>query len=199
VPDAGEAVSSPIRLEDSLIDQFTEPPEAVRLTVVEPPTVSRIDVGFTLSFPGGGGGGGVVLLDGAGELGLGLVADGWGEEPWVAAGELVGEPPPGGGKPPAAGAGAPGELADPTRCDRCREPPGPPWPALDVAPMLMPGADPVPKAAAPWGCPGPPPARATATRVAAATAAATAAPAATCPCRVCHHGDLGGSSGLGKP
>src|SRR5260370_39476648 len=66
--------------------------------------------------------------------------------------------------------------------------------------MLVPGAAPGPRAAAPPpGWPGPEAASATASSVSAATTAAAAAAAAACPDRVRHHDDLGGSSGLGNP
>ena len=96
------------------------------------------------------------------------------------------------------GVGATGVLADATARARCRGLSEPLGLALAVAPVLLAGTDPVPKDAATSWCPGPPLARATATSVARMTAAAEM-PATTCPCRARHHGDLGGSSGLGKP
>ena len=76
VPDAGETVSAEPR--DDKIDQFTAPPEAVRVMLAEAPTLIVTDVGLTVSV-GGGRGGVVVLVFGAGELGLGLVSVGLGE------------------------------------------------------------------------------------------------------------------------
>jgi len=77
VPAEGATVSLPIRLDDSVMDHVTGPPEAV--SVKDPPVIglSRIDLGATLSVPCFGGGGVaegvlvtlVVLDDGAGEPG----------------------------------------------------------------------------------------------------------------------------------
>ncbi len=90
VPEDGDSVRPPIRPCDSVIDQFTGPFDAVRVRVAELPTLSRIDVGLTLSVPGAGGGGGaededededggVVLADAAGEFAPMVTPDdGWG-------------------------------------------------------------------------------------------------------------------------
>ena len=78
VPDDGDTVRPPIRPCDSVMDQFTGPFNAVRVSVAELPTLSRTDVGLTPSVPGAGGGdededeaegGGVVLAVAAGEFG----------------------------------------------------------------------------------------------------------------------------------
>src|SRR5260370_21956198 len=77
VPAAGATVSLPIRLDASVMDHLTGPPEAVKVRL--PPVIglSRIDLGVTLSLPCLGGGGaeeeagglaGVVLVDGAGDV-----------------------------------------------------------------------------------------------------------------------------------
>ena len=70
-PETGVTVSSPISPGDSVMDQFTGPPEAVRVSDPPPSGLSTTVRGATLSVPARGGGG-VLLEDGAGELG-----DGW--------------------------------------------------------------------------------------------------------------------------
>jgi len=177
--------------------------------------VSKILFGVTVSVPCFGGGGvaegvlaGVVLLDGAGDV---L----WLDEGAVADGEL---PPLGPGEPPPVGAGelpaeGPGDtrdkpLADTVGCAVRLGPPdeapdeapdeGPeeaPGVAPDVPPALLPG--PPPRAFGRPLCPASPPLSA---RLAITTApATTTAAAAPWVVRACHHGDFGGSSGLGKP
>jgi hypothetical protein len=166
VPEDGEAVSLPIRLEDSVIDQVTGPPEAV--TVMLPPSsgLSTIAVGVTLSVPaagGGGGGGGAAVavlvgvpvavlvavavpVGGAGELGSvlgpedGAVPDADG-------------PAGGCGEPPAVGAGGPSAVGEGDRWTRllagavrCAGAPGllgrAPADVPDVAPVLPLGTAP---------------------------------------------------------
>ena len=75
VPDVCERVSAPPS--EDVIDQDTGPPVAVRMRGVESPAWIVILVWLTLSVRGGGGV--VVLVFGAGELGLGLVLVGLGE------------------------------------------------------------------------------------------------------------------------
>src|SRR2546427_12166827 len=67
VPAEGATVSLPIRLDGSVMDHVTGPPEAV--SVKDPPVIglSRIDLGATLSVPCFGGGG--VAEGGLGTLG----------------------------------------------------------------------------------------------------------------------------------
>jgi hypothetical protein len=227
VPDDGATVRPPTRPCDGVMDQVTGPPEAVSVKVAELPTLSRIVVELTLSVPPAGGGGveagGVVpLVDGAGEAGS-LVApddDGAGAVGDVDAGGTLalagavagavddlgeagpaGEPPPavGDGAPAATGAGEAGRapLAGPVgRGLRLGLPGAGPMPG--AAPVLLPGTGPLVRAAEPLWCPGPPLASATPI-TAAATTAATAPPTAARFCQVRHHGDFGGSTGLGKP
>jgi hypothetical protein len=172
VPADGETVSSPIRLEGSVTDHVTGPPDAVTVRLPPSSGLSTIVVGVTLSVPclgGGGGGGGVgaavavlvavlvavaLLVGGAGEPGAvprpdeGAVADG--------------EGPAGvGGEPPAAGEGEPSAVGAGDRWTallagtvRCPGAPGPlgwapgvlPDVAPDVAPALPPGTAPCPRA-----------------------------------------------------
>jgi hypothetical protein len=78
VPAAGDTVTRPIRPEDSVMDQFTGPNEALRVS--EPPLApSTIVVGVTFSSPRLGAElvvGEALLVLGAGELGLALGLDG---------------------------------------------------------------------------------------------------------------------------
>jgi hypothetical protein len=167
VPEDGETVSLPIRLEDSVIDQVTGPPEAVTVRLPPSSGLSTIAVGVTLIVPGagagGGGGGGAAVavlvgvpvavlvavalpVGGAGEPGSvlgpedGAVADGDG-------------PAGGGGEPPAVGAGEPSAVGEGDRWTRllagtvrCAGAPGllgrAPAAAPDVAPVLPPGTAP---------------------------------------------------------
>src|SRR6266699_2615946 len=85
----GFTVSLPIRLDGSVMDHVTGPPEAV--SVKDPPVIglSRIDLGATLSVPCFGGGGvaeGVLVT-------LVVLDVGAGEPPPVGAGELPAEGP----------------------------------------------------------------------------------------------------------
>jgi hypothetical protein len=133
------------------MDQATLLPVAEAIRVNEPVGAVGLSVtvvALTLSVTGGGGGGGVVLFDGAGELGLGLVLLGLGEELWEGVGELLGELLAGVGWLPGAGVGAAGVLADVVGCAAlCFGLLGLP---LDVVPMLalLPGADVLPTSAA---------------------------------------------------
>jgi len=133
VPDVGETVTLPTRLEDSAMDQLTDPDEAVRVSVL-PFTPTTIVVGDTRRMPGLGAGllgAGAELdaagVDGAGELGRALALDGGAE-----VGGLLppGEPglvddPPVGGAPPAAGVGAicGAPFADTVGCGWLLDPP----------------------------------------------------------------------------
>lgn len=152
LPDSGNTVTWP-RPDPSVMDHATLLPVAEAIRVNEPVGAAALSVtvvALTLSFTGGGGGGGV-LVDGAGELGLGLVSVGLGVELWEGLGELLGELLAGVGWPPAAGVGAAGVLADVVGCAAL----GFGLPVLlglplDVVPMLalLPGADVVPRSAA---------------------------------------------------
>jgi hypothetical protein len=78
VPAVGDTVTRPARLEDSAMDQLTEPNEAFRVS--EPPLApSTIVVGVTESRPRLGGDELAVVVallgDGAGELGFALELD----------------------------------------------------------------------------------------------------------------------------
>ena len=64
-PEDGATASSPISPGDSVMDQFTGPPEAVSVKVPPVSGLSTIVLGATLSVPGGGGA--VLLADGVGE------------------------------------------------------------------------------------------------------------------------------------
>jgi hypothetical protein len=192
VPVSGVTVTCP-RPDPSVMDHATWLPVAEAIRVNEPGSVGLTVtvVALTLSVTGGGGG---VVVDGAGELGLGLVSVGLGEELWVGLAELPGELLAGDGWPPAAGVGAAEVVGWVALCFELFG-----LLPLDVAPMLLPGADPVWKTAAVLCFPGPPLASATPISVAATTAAAAMPAAASCPFLARHHGDFGGSSGLGKP
>ncbi len=92
LPDDGETVTRPIRLDDSVMDHDTGPPEAVSVRLPPSSGLSTTVVGVTLSVPclGGGvavgvGGAVVVLVDGAGEPGDVL----WEDDGAVAEGELA--------------------------------------------------------------------------------------------------------------
>ena len=150
VPDDGKTLSLSIPVPGLVMDQVTGPFEALK--VREPPRggVRTIVVGVTVSVPCAGGGEVVLVLlvDDAGELGVGLVVEGLGKELGVALGELAGELPAGDGKPPARGMGATGVLANAAGRVRCGGLPVLLGLALDVAPVLVLGADPVPNAAA---------------------------------------------------
>jgi len=77
VPAVGDTVTWPIRLEDSAMDQLTEPNEAFRVSV-PPFRPSTIVVGVTVRMPRLGGDELAVvalLVEGAGELGLALELD----------------------------------------------------------------------------------------------------------------------------
>lgn len=147
VPELGETVTLPTRLEDSVMDQLTDPDAAVRVSVL-PFRPTTIVVGDTCRVPGLGAellGAGAELdaagVDGAGELGRALALDGGAEvEDPLLPGEpgLVDDPPAGGapppgddGAPPAAGVGdtCTAPFADTVGCGRLPDPPlldGPP-------------------------------------------------------------------------
>jgi len=75
VPAVGDTVTRPTRLEDSAMDQLTEPNEAFRVSV-PPSRPSTIVVGVTVRMPRVGDELAVALLvDGAGELGFALELD----------------------------------------------------------------------------------------------------------------------------
>ena len=85
VPAVGEIVMLPTRPDDSVMDQSTDPDEAVRVSVL-PFRPTRIVVGDTARVPGLGEELGVagaelvaVLVDGAAELGCALALDGGAE------------------------------------------------------------------------------------------------------------------------
>jgi hypothetical protein len=168
VPDSGVTVTWP-RPDPSAMDHETRLPVADAFRVNEPAAVgvTVTVVALTLSVTGGGGGGGVVV-DGAGELGLGLVLVGLGEL-WVGLGEGLGELLAGVGCPPAVGVGAAGALAGVVGCAAlCFGLPVPLGLPFDVVPrpvLLLPGPDVVVRnvAATSW-CPGLPLARATPTQ-----------------------------------
>ena len=174
---------------------------------------STIVVGVTVRMPRDGGELEAVvalLVAGAGEVGLALALDGGGGVGWDGGAEvgwdgfvlwpdeagLVDDPPPG-GAPPAPGVPdtCAAGFAETVGCGWLPGPLGVP----PAAAMLVPGPAPGPRAALPPWWPGPAAASATASSVRAATTAAAAAAAPACPDRVCHHGDFGGSSGLGNP
>ena len=227
VPEEGETSTLPIRLEGSVMDHVTGPPDAVRVRLAPVSGLSRIVVGFTLSVPGGGGGGGggeegllvgvPVLVDGAGELGElrwlddGALGEGDPPGPGEPPGPDDGEPPgPGEGEPPGPGEGeppgpVPGDTRETPLADTvgCADRPGRLGAARDEAPEEAVGKVPEllpgtgPRAFDRPWWAARPPPSA---RPAITTAAATtAAPATTdCVCRA-RHRSLGGSSGLGKP
>jgi hypothetical protein len=152
LPASGATVTW-VRPDPSVMDQATLLPVAEAIRMNEPVGAVGLSVtvvALTLSVTGGGGGGGVVLFDGAGELGLGLVLVGLGEELWVGLGELLGELLAGVGWPPAAGVGAAGVLADVVGCTAlCFGLPvllGLPLDVVAIA--LLPGADVVAMSAA---------------------------------------------------
>lgn len=79
VPADGEAITLPSRLDDSVMDHVTGPPDAVnvRLPPFAVAGVIKILVADTCSVPGAGGGGALVVpvVLGAGELGFGPALD----------------------------------------------------------------------------------------------------------------------------
>ncbi len=81
VPAVGETVTWPTRLDDSAMDQSTDPNEAFRVSV--PPLLpSTIVVGVTVSRPRAGGelvAAVALLVAGAGEVGFELTLDGGAE------------------------------------------------------------------------------------------------------------------------
>ncbi|MGH3152556.1 MAG: hypothetical protein ACRDOB_17755 [Streptosporangiaceae bacterium] len=162
MPDVGETVTLPTRLEDSAMDQLTDPDEAVKVSVL-PFRPTTIVVGDTRRKPrlgaelllGAGAELDVAGVDGAGELGRALALDGGAE---VGGLLLPGEPgfvddPPVGCPPPAAGAGdtrgAP--FADTVGCGRLLDPPLGDDPAEGgpAAAMLVPEPETGPRAAEP--------------------------------------------------
>ena len=174
VPAAGATVTLPIRPEDSVMDQSTDPNEAVKVSV-PPLRPSRIEVGVTARMPRPGAEDDadveagdeelavavlVAALEdvlGAGVLALLLALDAAAADvPADACPLLPGEPAPADPAPdpaPAAGAVPPGAgvgdtrtapLADTVGCGR---PLGPPVGPL-LAAALVPGPDPAPRASA---------------------------------------------------
>ena len=90
VPAAGDTVTCPTRLEDSVTDQSTVPNEAFRVSV-PPPLPSTIVVGVTVRMPRDGGELEAVvalLVAGAGEVGLALALDGGGGVGWDGGAEV---------------------------------------------------------------------------------------------------------------
>jgi hypothetical protein len=86
VPAVGDTVTRPTRLEDSVMDQFTDPNEALRVSV-PPFRPSTIVVGVTVRMPRDGGELEAVvalLVAGAGEVGFELALDGGAEVGWDA-------------------------------------------------------------------------------------------------------------------
>ena len=84
MPAAGDTVSWPTRLEDSVMDQSTAPKEAFRVSV-PPLGPSTIVVGATVRMPRDGGELEAVvalLVAGAGGVGLELALDGGAEVGW---------------------------------------------------------------------------------------------------------------------
>jgi hypothetical protein len=171
VPEDGDAVTLPSRLDDSKIDHVTGPPDAVNVRLPPLPGVSRILVGDTLSVPCAGGGGAlVVLVDvlGTGEVGLGLTLVGAGVDgegclpppgelgpvdaaPLEGAPPPEAPPPPDDGAPPATGGGdtCTTPFAETVGCGALRGLPNVgPAAVGPAAPKLVPGPGPGPRAAA---------------------------------------------------
>src|ERR1700677_4499559 len=164
VPEDGETVSLPIRLEGSVIDHVTGPPDAVTVRLPPSSGLSTIVVGVTLSVPcagggGGGGGGGAavaVLVGGlvAVLVAVALLVGGAGEpgavpRPDEGAGVDGEGPPGGGGEPSAVGAGEPSAVGPGDRWTtplagtvRCPGAPGPIGSAPGVLPDVAPDVAP---------------------------------------------------------